>query len=242
MKDKFKINFFNIDNYKNEINELLKSNSNFIYSPNDYEYLIVFGGDGTFLDALKSFYDKSIKIILFPSGNLNFFGSDFVNKDWYFEDFSLLEILINGHKFYAVNEISIFNNNSTFFTNMYIDNIHLLKLQSSGFMVCTSLGSSGLNRSVGGPLFLDINLMCFNELFPALHNKNQYLNQPLIVNNKHELNFYNLNIDNKFLIKLDGKVINLKKWKNISIKLIKSCAKINLNYFKWINSIKSKLI
>lgn len=243
MKKQININFLDFDKYKNEINDILKSNPNFNFSTTNYDYLVCFGGDGTFVNTLRNFYNKKINIILYPKGNLNFFGTLNLDIDQFqFSYFNILEIDIDNVKYFSINELILTKINSTSKFTICLNNDNLYSFQGSGFYCCTTMGSSGFNRSCGGPLFFDNNLYCYNELFVAKNKNNKFLDQPLMLSNQH-LNIINTeNNNDEFQLKIDGNSYVIKNWKNISIKLTNSCAKINLSYLTWLEAIKTKLI
>ncbi len=242
MTKKIKINFVNYTQNKKIIDNILNNYPNLIYSKNEYDYLICIGGDGTYIDTLLNNFNNDTKILLIPNGNLNFFESNLNNiANLEFKKFKLLEIRVDNEIYFVINEIQITSLNSTNIYDVYIDEYEFYSFQGSGFYCCTSIGSSGFNRSVNGPLFFNQNLFCFNELFVAKNNINHYLDQPLILENQ-TINIYNKNMNKSFQFKIDGKSKIIESWNHISIKQIESCAKINLNYKIWLDAIKNKLI
>lgn len=245
MTRKININFVDFENNVKKCNLILKKNQNLSYSRTNYDFLICFGGDGKFLEILKQEYTNKIKIIHYGTGHLNFLSTfndnnDNFNSD-YFHEFGILEIIIDNIKYVGINEIEILKINSTSKYVLNIDNNKFYEFQATGFVINTSIGSTGINRTIGGPLFYNNELFCFNELLPVKSIKSKTLSQPMIFSNQ-ELLFENLGNDTDFIVKIDGKSINTNYWKLIKIKLIKSCAKINNNYNVWLESIKKKLI
>lgn len=242
MKKKFELYLKN-SNIKSEIiKKIHEINPDFEYSPDNFNYLITCGGDGTYIDLLKQNFSQQINLLLFPTGNLNFFSSDFnlINNEW--QEFSLLEIWIDNQKFYAINDFMIIKIGGTAIYNLGINDFNFIKTQSSGFLINTSLGSTGVNRSLNGPLFFDQNIYCLHELMVAKHNKNTFLDQPIILDYQNIINIYNVEDNCDFTYKIDGNEFQITNWKHICIKLIKSCAKINLSYLSWLKKIQTKLI
>lgn len=245
MTKKININFVDFENNIENCNLILKNNPNLYFSKTNYDFLICFGGDGNFLETLKQEYAKKINIIHHGTGHLNFLSNFKDNNDNFnddnFHEFGILEIKIDNVRFVAINEIEIFKINSTSKYTLSIDDNKFYEFQATGFVVNTSIGSTGINRTIGGPLFFNSDLFCFNELLPVKSINSNALSQPMIFSNQ-ELLFENLWNDNDFIIKIDGKSLNINSWKFIKIKLIKSCAKININYSVWLESINKKLI
>ena len=137
---------------------------------NDNPDVVIFaGGDGTFLRCVQHYHDKldQIKLVGINFGNLGFFY-DFEKN----ELGELFDSLENGmykeitypllhanlgyenriEKIFAVNEIRIENPFHTLICDVYIDDIKLETFRGNGLMVCSPLGSSAYNKSLGGTL------------------------------------------------------------------------------------------
>lgn len=245
MTKKIHINFVDFENNIENCKLIMENNKNLLFSKTNYDFLICFGGDGNFLEILKQEYTNKINIIHYGTGHLNFLSNFKDNNDNFnydnFCEYGILKIEIDNVKFIAINEIEIFKINSTSKYVLNIDYNKFYEFQATGFVVNTSIGSTGINRTIGGPLFFNNDLFCFNELLPVKSINSKTLSQPMIFSNQ-ELLFENLWNDNDFIIKIDGKSLNINSWKFIKINLVKSCAKININYGDWLESINKKLI
>lgn len=129
------------------------------------EYVIVVGGDGTFLSAIHHFIDKTrdVTFINFRRGNtafyLNFDEEDIAHinelldgKCDVISTLPLLKAHIGSYKYYALNEFTLgtFLKASAF--EISIDDYFLQTTYGNGLLVCTPYGSSGYNKSLGGAL------------------------------------------------------------------------------------------
>ena len=129
------------------------------------QYVIVIGGDGTFLSAVHHYIDKTrdVTFVNFKRGNtafyLNFDESDIdrINdlldgKCEVVNTLPLLKAHVGAKKYYALNEFTVgtFMKASGF--EIYINDYYLQATYGNGLLVCTPYGSSGYNKSLGGAL------------------------------------------------------------------------------------------
>ena len=132
---------------------------------NNPDYLIVVGGDGTFLSAVHKYIDKlsNITFINYKRGFTSFY-LDFEEEDLdkindllegkcnVTYTLPLLKATIKGQKYYAVNEFTLGSFMKASGFEIYIDNEFLQSTYGSGLLVCTPFGSSGYNKSLGGAI------------------------------------------------------------------------------------------
>ena len=154
---------------ENRIKELCESKG-FIYDKKEPDVVIHIGGDGTFLRAVHHYSERvdEISFIGLKAGTLGFFYDfdldnleeimDMIANKTYREDkYFLLEgsmSFANGDikSVYAVNEIRIESPFKTLICDVFINDEHLEKFRGNGLNVCSALGSSGYNKSLGGAL------------------------------------------------------------------------------------------
>ena len=185
-----------------EIVELLMSEAKkYRYSFDEENPDIVFcvGGDGTFLRAVHKYLDKldKIKFIGINSGTLGFF------YDFYKEDipsiFKMLEekeyvvlkqrLLKGIAKYddeemtvYAVNEIRLENPFRTIITDVVISGEKLERYRGNGLIVCSPLGSSAYNKSLGGAIVdHDLEVLELTEVAGIQNNVTRSLGSSLIL-------------------------------------------------------------
>ena len=136
-----------------------------IYDEVNPQYVIVIGGDGTFLSAVHKYIDKTeeVTFINFRRGNTAFylnFDEEDISKindmlDGKCDVVNVLPLLkaqINDKKYYAINEFTLgtFLKASAF--EIYLGDYLIQTTYGNGLLVCTPYGSSGYNKSLGGAL------------------------------------------------------------------------------------------
>jgi len=167
-----------------------------IYDENSPDYLITIGGDGTFLLAVNKYY-RNEKIV-FISVNTGSFGylcefeveeiDNLINNLGNFprREISLLKCKIKEDKkdeidpcfmvdteLYALNEFRISSTKGkTLQFDVSINDTFLETLRGDGCVISTSVGSSGVARSMGGALVdNEIEMIQFVENAPILNHK-----------------------------------------------------------------------
>ena len=187
---------------KNElIKELIKEN--FILDENNPQFVFVVGGDGTFLRVVHHYIDKldSIKFIGIMCGTLGFFYdfkeedikdiSRIIKEDLYqVERHSLIECHLENKTFYAVNEVRFENPFHTLVCNVKIDDKELEKFHGNGLLVCSSLGSTAYNKSLGGAVISrELDLLQLTEISTIQNNIYRSLGSSLIINPNSKITF-----------------------------------------------------
>ena len=149
---------------KTIINKL--NNRNFIFDEEKPEIVISVGGDGTMLKAIHK-YENNLNSIGFVGISLERslgFLCDFTyeeveklidliieNKPRY-EANKLLEVTYKDKVNYFVNEVRLESKFNTLKLKLHINGEHFEDFRSNGFNVATPFGSTGYNKSLGGPL------------------------------------------------------------------------------------------
>ena len=145
--------------------------------PEETECILVVGGDGTILDAVRRLEDNTIPLLGVNLGTLGFLA-DIKLSDFGF----VIEHLLNDHyqvekrlmiradvyhedkivrSFHALNDVNI-NRVGTYGPinlNVSINGYQIDSYHGDGIIVCTPTGSTGYNLSAGGPI---INPTCRN--------------------------------------------------------------------------------
>ena len=170
------------------------------------DVVISIGGDGTFLQAVHAYINKldSIKFIGVNYGSLGFFCS-YTKEDipelikelkegLNVKQHSLLKGEIkyqdNEQVIYALNEIRIENPFHTLISDVFINEDKLETFRGNGLMVCSSLGSSAYNKSLGGALIdSDLNALELTEIAGLDNNIYHSLKSSLVVSENKKISF-----------------------------------------------------
>lgn len=242
-----KVTFFSYQIPEEKISDILNKNPWMQVDNKNYELVIVLGGDGTFLSALKTFKDENVKVILLNQGRLGFFANqdelslDELLNDNLFNNYQYLELKGNNNSYHAINEfmISTINNPIEYFVSL--DSYPWYQFVGTGILISTTNGSSGMNRSLYGPLLLDNNLFIYQEFLPVRNSKTKNLNQPLVLSQNHKisLQFDSTNLN----VKIDGLTESINA-NHLEFIVKNSVAKIyNFSHPQtWIENIKNKLL
>ncbi len=140
---------------------------NFIMNELEPDLVIVLGGDGTLLKAAHHYMDRlsSIKFVGFRCGNLGFFYDfaeedierviEMIEKGEYKEDSHYLLCCDYGQDhdpIYAINEVGVEFPFKTLECQILVDGEDFESFAGSGLLVSSTLGSTGLNKSLGGAI------------------------------------------------------------------------------------------
>ncbi len=131
----------------------------------DPDYVISFGGDGTFLDAVNRFGMKPIYIPI-NMGTLGFYSSWGKNgiehmvrdlKDKCVIEAPTLEITVyhddEKRQYRCLNEMTLINPINTQILDVFINGYEIEKFRGTGICVSTPTGSTAYNKSLGGAIF-----------------------------------------------------------------------------------------
>jgi NAD+ kinase len=158
------------------IKEKLKETLLVVETSQNPDYVFTFGGDGTFLDAVKKYGHNPIYVPI-NMGTLGFYTSwtidellklkqDIKNDNLVLAstiDITVLEK--NKQKtFNCLNEATVLNPIMTQILEVYIDKVLLENFRGTGICVSTPTGSTAYNKSLGGAIFSST-----TELFQLTH-------------------------------------------------------------------------
>ena len=165
--------------------------------------VFVIGGDGTFIYAVHEFLEKLDHICFYGihTGTLGFY-TDY--KDTEYDIF--LDVFLHGkgkeviypllkadtgkNVYYAINEMRIENAARTQVMDVYVNGKPFEKIRGSGILVCTQLGSTAFNRSLGGAVIQEgLDLMEMSEIAGIHHSKYRSLGSPIVMKNTAVLDF-----------------------------------------------------
>ena len=180
------------------------NNHGYIENHEDPDYVFVVGGDGTFIYAVHQFFKKlnTVRFYGIHTGTLGFytdyrdseydeFMETFLNHEYEETTYPILQAFTGKETYYAVNEIRIENAARTQVLDVYVNTVPFEKIRGTGILVCTQLGSTAYNRSLGGAVIqegLDLIEMC--EIAGIHHSKYRSLGAPIIMKSDTVLDFY----------------------------------------------------
>lgn len=224
----------NNDSVRELIKQQLKQNG--FKSGRDGELLIVVGGDGTFLSAIRKRFMENPIFVGFNTGNLGFlseftvdkldeFLSILKNKDYYIQEVPVYEVRIKEGKQeridYFVNDLVI-ERKSTRILHMsvHVNEKELCTISADGVILSSSLGSTGYNRSAGGAIILDASdTLQITPIAPVQSRAYQSLDSPVILNNSNNFTIFpSYKKLRSFRVVCDGKEIKCNQARFIDVK------------------------
>ena len=233
---------------KENAKSLIEKILNIAYSKG-YEYdevnpdvVIYLGGDGTFLRAVNTYKDRLDDVIFFGihNGTLGFFY-DFTNdkieeafevlgKRENIKEYRLLkaELALEDdvkETLYAVNEVRIENPFHTLKVDVLVDDVKLETFSGNGLIVCSSLGSTAYNRSLGGAIVHpELATLQITEIAPILNKSYRTVGSSLILDGEKTVRFVG-NLAN-VVVGFDHLTVNIKDPLEVKISLSNKVVKI----------------
>ncbi|MEG2541486.1 MAG: NAD(+)/NADH kinase [Clostridia bacterium] len=157
----------------------------------DFDKILVFGGDGTIIEAVDSAIGLNIPVVGINLGNLGFlsrFEADSDIKDIISslksdktEARMLLTTELNGVEHFALNDVVVKSNTTRpAVLKLYVDGKFVDTYHSDGLIVSTPTGSTAYSLSAGGPVLApDVEAVVINPVCShSLHSR------PLVINAK----------------------------------------------------------
>lgn len=216
-----------------EVNNALEAaliKEGFVRDDNHPEYVFSLGGDGTMLDAIhKYMMIDGVKFVGINYGKLGFY-TDFVKDDadvvdvicnnhYKTEEFRLLELMVNGNKYYALNEILVINPTRTQNIKICIDGSELENFRGTGLVLSTPSGSTAYNKSLGGSILApSIDGYQLTEMASINNRVYKTLSSSLVLARTNVATLEFKGIDG-LQIQVDGEAINETNYKNVQIEL-----------------------
>lgn len=218
--------------YKKELMALLHEHQ---MIEENFEYLFIIGGDGSFLKYAKPYLNIDIKIILINSGHLGFysyiknldnFKLDDIFNDKNYTTIDLLNVIYKDKSYIAINDFAYYSN-YTSQIDTYLNDVLLQTIHGNGVLVATPLGSTGRNKSLNGALLMpNSNALTIIEVEAINNRYYSSLGSPIVINNKENIVIKTNNFSDATFI-IDGVPTNINE--QISIFKIShktSCAKV----------------
>lgn len=180
------------------------------------EMLVVFGGDGTILQAYKLLGSHSIPILGINTGRLGFLAEinvsemeqlarSITNGDYSVEERFTLAVDIDGKTYYAVNDVALTRGASarTLKVEINIDGEYTDEVLGDGMLVSTPTGSTAYALSCGGPILCPtLNVMSVVAICPhTLHSR------PMVVSNDSVIELIADNSDGHLMLSVDSEAV-----------------------------------
>ena len=216
---------FEIDiNSKISISALQSANidgdniKNFVELNDSYDFAVSVGGDGTILNSAEKIGELSIPIIGLNTGRLGFLANSSLknieivinklkNNDFNISNRSIIEVLFNGKKKYALNEITVSRKNTTSLITIEakLNNQYLNTYWADGLIVSTPTGSTGYSLSCGGPIIIpESKNFVLTPIAP--HNLNA---RPLVISDDKKVDISVNGRENEYLISVDSNIYSV---------------------------------
>jgi Predicted sugar kinase len=161
--------------------ELKKLYSKFDISDNA-EVCLAVGGDGTFIKAANEFDGLILPIRSAEKNSTGYYADvdlnqvDFIIKSLLSKNYKVeelgrkVEVDYEKSKYYGVNEILLKNIQGEVYFKLYYDEkgrrskLYEYTLSGDGLLVTSAIGSTAYNRTAGGPIIMDKNVLCLTFL------------------------------------------------------------------------------
>jgi len=170
---------------KRDYKELGRLYKEFEVVDRNAELCVAVGGDGTFVDAARSFGGPVLPIRSNEKGSTGFFADlniddvDFVAEKLKEGSYDIevigrkIEIIHDDHHYHAINEASLdyvppgeVHFRMYRIRNELREDLFPFVMRGNGIVITGSIGSTAYNRSLGGPIILDPDVFCITPIAP----------------------------------------------------------------------------
>lgn len=221
-----------------------KLNKDYIYDEIEPDFCFAIGGDGTFLYAVHHYLEQldHLQFVGIHTGTLGFFSDykeedleecvqDFKTKTGQVQTFGLLKCITDqNEEVYALNEIRVETLSRAQLIDIYINDVFFETFRGNGILVCTQIGSTAYNRSLGGAI-IDDGVPCIEmmEIAGINHQKYPTCNSPIIFSKDTKIKLVNkyfkdvtllydqfetqLNEEKEVAIELSNKLVQVLRFK-----------------------------
>ena len=225
---------------------------NFVELNDSYDFAISVGGDGTILNSVEKIGELSIPIIGLNTGRLGFLANSSLkniemvinklkNNDFNISKRSIIEVLFNGKKKYALNEITVSRKNTTSLITIEakLNNQYLNTYWADGLIVSTPTGSTGYSLSCGGPIIIpESKNFVLTPIAP--HNLNA---RPLVISDDKKVDISVNGRENEYLISVDSNIYSVPIELNIIVQKASRFLKmVEFNEDSYLKVLREKLL
>lgn len=212
------------------------------------ELLVIIGGDGTFLSAVKKKIDQEPVFVGLNAGNLGFFSEFDVDdidafiqvlkkRQYKIEEIPMYEVHLHGKDGveieYFVNEVVVSYKPSekdvhnVIHLALEVDGQTLFKSPADNFIVSSMVGSTGHSLNAGGPLSFSPDMLNIVATNPVMNRAYPHRVYPAIVPNDREITIYpSTNKQRPFKIICDSQGIKGNHCRYITIKKSEKTIKV----------------
>jgi len=225
---------------------------NFVELNDSYDFAISVGGDGTILNSAEKIGELSIPIIGLNTGRLGFLANSSLkniemvinrlkNNDFNISNRSMIEVLFNGKKKYALNEITVSRKNTTSLITIEakLNNQYLNTYWADGLIVSTPTGSTGYSLSCGGPIIIpESKNFVLTPIAP--HNLNA---RPLVISDDKKVDISVNGRENEYLISIDSNIYSVPINLNIIVqKALRFLKMVEFDEDSYLKVLREKLL
>ncbi|MGN0795491.1 MAG: NAD(+)/NADH kinase [Christensenellales bacterium] len=185
-----------------------------VKSVKDVDALIVFGGDGTVLEAVRHVSKYGVPILGINLGNLGFLSELEQNatfeetlnvlKNGEIKERMMLNVKVGDNVYSSLNDIVVKSLGSRpVYLVASVDGEFLDEYRSDGVIVCTPTGSTAYSLSAGGPILSpDLNAMALIPVCPhTLHSR------PIVISSDSVVKLSGLKAYDKMGLVVDGNTV-----------------------------------
>ncbi len=201
-----------------------------VEDPHMPQTIFVIGGDGTFIYAVHEYMPHLDEVCFYGihTGTLGFytdyldtdleaFVSAYVNDQCTEVRYPILSAHYDGHEVHGINEIRIENASRTQVMEIYVNDRKFEDFRGTGICVCTQLGSTAYNRSLGGAVIQEgLRFIEMTEIAGIHHVKYRSLGSPIVMCENTQLRFESESFDHA-LLGVDSDVLPLDGVKSITM-------------------------
>ena len=241
---------------QNRIDSELFHTEGFTRDDQNPDTVIVIGGDGTFIYAVHKYLDQleHVRFHGIHTGTLGFytdyrdselheFMENYKSGSYTTSTYPMLRAQDSSGKVtYAINEIRIENASRTQVVDVYLNGQYFETYRGTGLCVCTQLGSTAYNRSLGGAVIQEgLDLIELAEIAGIHHSKFRSLDAPIVLKKDTVIEFRARNFDDAVL-GYDSDVYYLNGTNTLEIKIckkrfVKVIRARNISYFERLKSL-----
>lgn len=223
--------------------------------PENTDFILSVGGDGTFLSAAALVGDRGIPVLGVNLGRLGFLSenrpesvaSALLKGEYTMENRTLLGARFSGRtgnddidgRPFALNEVTVHRYGGAMLgVDVSIDGVRLPTYWADGLLVATSSGSTAYSLSVGGPIVLP-ETRVFIIAPIASHNLNV---RPLIVPDTSRIEIGLQSRDDEVILTMDNRSARIDQDMKIDVSMAQfSLKRVRLNSSNFINALTGKL-
>jgi NAD+ kinase len=224
-------------------------------SINDLQFMLILGGDGTFLSAINEYGHLPISFVGINTGRLGFLADippneiecsieQLASGKFTIEQRPMLEILPLSDEIgnpYALNEITVHKRESSSMITIHthINDCYLASYWADGLIISTPTGSTAYSMSAGGPI---ISPASKNLVITPIASHNLTV-RPLVINDDCEVKIKVESRDANYLLSMDSRSVVLHN--PIQLTIRKSSRYISLIKFdrhSFFDTLRDKLM